>query len=60
MDNILIKLKDIVDILTEINRRLDKIDMKIDDLGKETPINVQQDVKMKTAIRGLLTAARKL
>lgn len=60
MDSFLSKLTDIVDILTEMNRRLDKLDIKLDEMYKKTSVDVQQDIELKTAIKGLINAARKL
>ena len=60
MDNTESKLNDILAILTEINRRLDKLEIKVGEMYKKQPIDVQQDIELKTAIKGLVNAARKL
>ena len=59
METVLGELADIKEMLFAISKRLAEIEATLE-AYKPKPVNVQRDVEVQTALKGLLNATRKL
>jgi hypothetical protein len=59
METVLGELADIKEMLVAISNRLTEIEATLDEY-KPKPVNIQKDVEVQTALKGILHATRKL